>query len=563
MEQVAFLIAAVVILVVITLIGIRNERVAREKFKERMRALFGKKPEKQRSPAEHDHIRAYFSYHKPDEALDDITWHDLGMDEVYARLNYCRSSAGEALLYHILRTPDCPSHTGFDEQTACFSENAEVRVNLQSAFEDMRQTSKYSSYDHLHRLDTATPRGNARHFIVIILLLLCTAAFFSGFDINMVLVAMIALLVFNLITYYREKREVNAYYSTFEYVLRLLAGAKSVRKVLEAASCRDLFANELETIRNETGAMKAFQRGSFLVMTPHISTGNPLDVLFDYMRILTHVDLIKFNMMFRHLAKHIENVDRLVTVLGTMDARIAVACFRASLENGYCLPEEAADKMLVLEDAYHPLVEEPVRNSITCDKNILITGSNASGKSTFLKTVAICAVLAQSIRTVPAKRYLAPSYRIYSSMALTDNLAEGESYYMVEIKSLKRILDAAKEEGDRVLCFIDEVLRGTNTLERIAASAQVLKQFASADVQCFAATHDGELTEILKDLYENYHFDGELTEGDVRFDYRLREGSAKTRNAIRLLKQIGYDDAIVTEAESMAARFLETGVWTL
>ena len=83
---------------------------------------------------------------------------------------------------------------------------------------------------------------------------------------------------------------------------------------------------------------------------------------------------------------------------------------------------------------------------------------------------------------------------------------------MVEIKSLKRIVDRAKEEGEPVLCFIDEVLRGTNTVERIAASTEILSLLAQKNALCFAATHDIELSYILDEIYTNYHFEEEVRE---------------------------------------------------
>ena len=150
-------------------------------------------------------------------------------------------------------------------------------------------------------------------------------------------------------------------------------------------------------------------------------------------------------------------------------------------------------------------------------------------------------------------------------MALRDDLDLGDSYYMVEIKSLKRILDASSVKEVPVLCFIDEVLRGTNTIERIAASSKILAHFAGekSTVLCFAATHDGELSDILGKTYEVHHFEGELENGDVNFDYTLKAGPATKRNAISLLKSIGYDENIVSDAEKMAQRFEKTGIWGL
>ena len=200
-------------------------------------------------------------------------------------------------------------------------------------------------------------------------------------------------------------------------------------------------------------------------------------------------------------------------------------------------------------------------HELLTEKGVLITGSNASGKSTFLKTVAMNAIFAQTIHTCMADSYSAGLYRIMSSMTLRDDLAGGDSYYIVEIKSLKRILNTVKEDGNPVLCFVDEVLRGTNTVERIAASTQILKSLSKSSVLCFAATHDIELTHLLEKCYNNYHFEEEIMDKDVVFHYRLLKGKATTRNAIKLLGVMGYDENIIQEAETLAEKFLEEGSW--
>ena len=146
-------------------------------------------------------------------------------------------------------------------------------------------------------------------------------------------------------------------------------------------------------------------------------------------------------------------------------------------------------------------------------------------------------------------------------MALRDDLESGESYYIVEIRSLKRILDEAQKEGN-ILCIIDEVLRGTNTIERIGASSRILGMLKKENVLPFAATHDIELSYILENLYENYHFEEEIGERDVTFHYLLKKGRVTTRNAIRLLEMIGYDQEIVKQANCAVEEFEKTGVWS-
>ena len=107
---------------------------------------------------------------------------------------------------------------------------------------------------------------------------------------------------------------------------------------------------------------------------------------------------------------------------------------------------------------------------------------------------------------------------------------------------------------------MDEVLRGTNTVERIAASSQILKSLCGRSVLCFAATHDIELTRMLDNCFDNYHFEEDFNQ-DVVFNYKLLKGPATTRNAIKLLKSIGYDDKIIKAADDTANQFLQTGNW--
>jgi len=153
-------------------------------------------------------------------------------------------------------------------------------------------------------------------------------------------------------------------------------------------------------------------------------------------------------------------------------------------------------------------------------------------------------------------------YRIFSSMSLKDHIESGESYFIVEIKAMKRILDSRPKNGEKqVLCFVDEVLRGTNTVERIAAAYEILLRLQGEGITCFAATHDLELADLLAGEYDNYHFEEEMRDNDVTFSYEIKEGKATTRNAIKLLRVLEYDENLVENAERIADVFMKTGVW--
>ena len=368
-------------------------------------------------------------------------------------------------------------------------------------------------------------------------------------------------MLWHILTYFREKKVIEPYIVSFAYVLRLVDVCEELEK-----QKIPVYEKELGELRKALKSLRELRRGSYWVMAGNQGQigGNPLDILSDYLRMILHLDILQFNCMLQKLRKKTGQVEIMLGITGYLDMAVAIGGFRRSLE-GYCIPEleeETQKAFIDMENGWHPLLSHPVKNSIRADRGVLLTGSNASGKSTFLKMVAVNAVLAQTIHTCTAESYHAPIFRIFSSMALRDSIENGESYYIVEIRSLKRILDVAEERKSPVLCFVDEVLRGTNTVERIAAATQILIHLAESGALGFAATHDIEMTELLKEQYDNYHFEEVIKDGDIMFPYQLLSGKASTRNAIRLLQMMGYDEEIIRKASGQAEYFLITGKWT-
>ena len=147
-----------------------------------------------------------------------------------------------------------------------------------------------------------------------------------------------------------------------------------------------------------------------------------------------------------------------------------------------------------------------------------------------------------------AKSMCLPRMHVITSMAVADDILAGESYFIKEIKYLKRIIDSLKE--DKItFCAIDEILRGTNTEERIAASKAILDYLSTKNCISFVASHDKELTDGWNDSYVNYHFSEDIGEEDIVFDYLLKEGPATSRNAIKLLEFVSFPKSIITAAK--------------
>lgn len=540
-----------------------NEAVqAKKKEKRFIQSLYedyGKIPDKEYSLERYVRIASYYLKHREEYFIDDITWNDLDMDDIFKRMNYTFSASGEEYLYYTLRNANRPEAELEHLETLIrfFQENADQRVRIQHLMHELGYTGKYSLYDYIDNLDYLGKRSNKKHILANLLFLPLIALAFVKTSWAFLGIAL--LMIYNITTYFKEKGEIEPYIISFAYIMRLVDTCEELLK-LKVPACKE----EWELLRQHKNQLRGMRRGSFWIFTGNrsVSSGNFFDMILDYIRMSFHTDLIQFNKMLSQLRMHIEDVDVLISTVGYVETAIAIGAFRSSLEN-YCIPEFTSGKQLKMKEIYHPLIEKPVKNSISTERGILLTGSNASGKSTFLKTVALNAIFAQTIHTCTAEQYQAGFFQIYSSMSLRDSIEKGESYYIVEIKALKRILDASHSTERRILCFVDEVLRGTNTVERIAASTQILKSLTGSRILCFAATHDIEMTELLKVFYENYHFEEDIRDGDIFFNYKLLMGKATTRNAIKLLEMMGYEKNIIQKASEQAEKFVKTGVWEL
>ena len=553
------LVAVIALVAYLAYLGIKQTKTNKTKLIAKLKAQYGNPSERQYEPTELDNIAFYYNNHKEGKpVVDDITWNDLEMDRMFALMNTTQSSAGEEYLYYKLRTPSekLEEVEEFNSVVHIMDENEDQRIRMQERFHAIGHTLKLSLSNYISSFQELEEGSKAIDYLCNILLIASIIGFIIVPKIGLLFI--LGVITFNIIKYYSEKAVYESYFTCVGYLVRLASNASELAKLEGVDSKIRTYLDELE--KHAKPLEKVVSKAK-LIGTGNGSGGNIAEAILDYVRLITHIDLIQFKSVLSLVKGHAEDIEALLSGIGYLESAIAVASYRRSLPF-YAEPEFVSGPELVIrmQDGYHPLLAEPVANNIDVDRSVLLTGSNASGKSTFIKTVALCAILSQTIATAPAHVFTTRFYRTYTSMALKDNLKNNESYYMVEIKSLKRIMDANGGEVP-VLCFVDEVLRGTNTIERVAASSQILYNMAKSNILCFAATHDIELTYLLEDTFENYHFKENVTDNDVTFDYILNKGRATTRNAIRLLKILGYDEKIIESAEKTAEDYMATGEW--
>jgi len=233
-----------------------------------------------------------------------------------------------------------------------------------------------------------------------------------------------------------------------------------------------------------------------------------------------------------------------------LDALAAMA--RATAELGWTLPE-IVDQNPFLFDAtgvYHPFVRHPVANPVRLtggEPMVFLTGPNMAGKTTYLRTVALVALLAQVGMGVPAKEArLTPVEALFTSLNPTDDLKAGLSYFLAEVMRVKAAATLLAD-GSRALVLFDEVFKGTNVKDALEASAEVILGFAGARRSGFVfSSHLSELVAVLRSnpKIRFCYFDGEIVKDAPHYGYQLKEGVSDKRFGLLLLRRAGVPELI-------------------
>ena len=262
--------------------------------------------------------------------------------------------------------------------------------------------------------------------------------------------------------------------------------------------------------------------------------------------------------------QHGSDVFRWLEALGELEALNSLAGF-AYAHPTYATPDITDEKLtLHITAAAHPLLppDRSVPNSLILSESgqtVLITGSNMSGKSTFLRTVGANVVLALAGAVVSAERFRCSPVRVFTSMRTQDSLEESTSSFYAELKRLQILMGLSKQidsipqdrpggeplPQDRlpVLYFLDEILKGTNSADRHRGAEALIRQLHRTPASGFVSTHDLELGQLADagDFVRNFHFQSDLDNGQLVFDYKLRNGICESFNASQLMRAIGIE----------------------
>lgn len=495
-------------------------------------------------------IRSFFDMKEDDEyTLDDQTWHDLNMDEVFRKIDRSYSSIGEAVLYYILRNPLVSKEQldKRDKLIKIIDHNDDLRAKLKIIFFDLGYDKKNNFIKMINEKKVPNKRKYITYsilgkFVPISFLLLTIflkePIFLAALALNMWINLFIA-----------DKERKNVATAGLIYLNKILRAAEKVVKVNN-----EDFTNK-EEIKKAVKELQGLS-GRLKVINIFTMYGGIFEV-FSVPFLLVET---AFYGTIEDLESKKERILDLYEYLGEIEAYISVSGFKEAMKDKICKPIFKNETYINIENGIHPLLDEPVANTIHLDKKgVVLTGSNMSGKSTFLRMVGTNIVLSQCFNIALASKYEGSFFNIVTSISPKDDINSGKSYYMAEVEGILRIIKALKNPIP-VFCIIDEIFRGTNPVERVASSAAILEYINKHNAITFVATHDRELTDMLKDKYEFRYFSENVDKKNgMTFDYKIKNGISKTRNAIKVLEYVGYPKEITEFSKEYAKKLDKIG----
>jgi hypothetical protein len=472
---------------------------------------------------------------------------DIDFCELFAFIDRTHSKIGQQYLFNQLLA--IGAHTNFEEQEQLinhFLENDGVKTKVQTLLSKLNK--RESHYISALFLDGYIPKPKWFRWIKVLLALTVIALVFT-FIFHEIFILLFLLFITNLSIYIWNKKNILTYIDSIPQLPLLCKIAGELTQLNLISKSNDSILASIASINELKSKIFYFK---FEKKTDSEFAG--LILFFrELIKILFLSEPLVVFETLEKLDKKRKDIQNLFEYIGKVDSALSVAAIRNSVGN-YCIPTAVSTgKILEFTDIYHPLIPNCITNSMTIkDRSILLTGSNMSGKTTFIRTIAINLLLAQTINTCLAKDFKFSPTRLFSAIRISDDLLNDKSYYFEEVATIKNMIDESHSSCNN-LFLLDEIFKGTNTIERIAAGKAVLSYLAKSENNLvFVSTHDIELTDLLIDEYDLYHFTEIIQDGQIHFDYKLKAGNLSTKNAIRILEINDYPPEVIQEARGIS-----------
>jgi len=484
-----------------------------------------------------------------DSQVDDQTWYDLALHKVFDQLNYTQSSIGAEALYQKMRLLTFQPDDSLRELEEFFERQPDLRLRVQVI---MNQLGKKNH--NMARSIVANP-GNqdSRIYLSLYIFLACLpvlSLFFLPFFKIQAFSVLIASVTFNIIFSSIRNWSNKTRLDQVSYLVRLFASAEKLSR---------LALPKQEALKQAVQPFKKTKVISSILQSP---TGNSeMEIILIYLNFLFLIPQIAQVYIYNQVKSYQKEAQETINLLGEMEVAISLLRHKRDFEL-ICQPHFSKEGGIRGKSLYHPLIANPVVNDVSFEKNMVISGDNASGKSTYLKMVAINCILAQGLGFAYGESFELPYGHVMTSMDVSDDIEVGDSYFITESKTILRMIENLKKPGFHYF-FIDELFKGTNTIERIGAGLGIVRWLSGRNCLYMISSHDIELVVASGAVNDNYHFDSRYVDGKIVFDYHIKQGSAVTKNAVNTLKSLHFPSEITLTAQELIEQYEETGKWSL
>jgi len=548
-----YIIAGSLITVYIILAIVHSARKRKKKIIDQINSSWGK-PKTGTFPFESIKKYATVSGGNGFHQVNRQTMNDIDFLDLFSFIDRTTSKIGQQFFFNQLLHPtnDHKSLQHLNERAQLLTNNKELRQQVQK---DLIGLSGSDAYYVSSLLEERLLERPSWFYLLYINLAVTLVTLCLSFVYPLALIFLIGPITINMFVSYWNKS------NTF-FFLRSFPQLSVLIDVSEKMSHKNLVYG-IEEVKESINSLKPFQwKMAFLSLSSDGTIKDELNQAATYLlELLKGFFLVEVFTLFQ-LTKELESKRDSIRVLfdyiGNIDAALSIASLRAG-DKKTCLPVFTPPmKGLQTRKIYHPLIKDCVKNDLIIkDKSILITGSNMSGKTTFLRTVAINSLLAQTIYTVFADEFQSPMLRQFSSIRIDDNLLEGKSYYYEEVNTIGSLIAEVNSPSQNIF-LLDEVFKGTNTIERIAAAKASLSYLNQGPNLVIVSTHDLELPAMLQDQFDQYHFSESIENDKLHFDHKIKQGPLLSGNAIRILQLSNYPDEVIKEAKELRRTLAST-----
>jgi len=492
--------------------------------------------------------------------ISEQTKDDLNLNEIFKYIDRTTSKPGQQYLYYKIRAIQSRKDLyKFDKLIKLFEiqddtdsqinnkeKNSGLTLNCQIELSKLNSSSSYALEKLIH--EPAIPKPYY-HKYLLPLSMLSALIVIAGFFSPAYFLLLLPVFITNALLHYKTKSYIRYYLNA---VSQLNTALKVSKKLISYKKIKEHFPDlsfieKIDEIRLKT---------SFISFEKQMD--NELTAFFwfllELIKIQFNIEGLIFYSFIDDIIKKRASIDRMFCFTGEIDSAISVASLKYK-NNNICVPEFSGAKAISIKNMIHPLIKDCIPNDIELkNKSLLLTGSNMSGKTTFIRAVAINSILSQTLNLAFAGKFTIPYYKIFSSIGIEDDLLSDTSYYLKEVLTIKEFIDNANTDHPN-LFVLDEIFKGTNTIERISAGKSILSYLNNENNIVLVATHDIELTQLLDDEgFDLYYFAEKIEYNKLIFDYKLKRGKLKAGNALKILELYDYPPEIIKDAMELKNR---------